>query len=55
MPYSIRKIPNKNCYQVKNTDTGKIHSKCTTKQKAEAQAKLLRAIDHGYVLKSKSK
>lgn len=53
MPYSIRKIPNKNCYQVKNIETGKIHAKCTTREKAIAQEKLLRAIEHGYKLKNK--
>jgi hypothetical protein len=31
-------------YQVKNTETGKIHAKGTTKEKAEAQARLLNAI-----------
>lgn len=35
-------------YAVKNMDTGKTHG-WTTKQKAEAQMRLLRAIDHGFI------
>ena len=46
MPYSIRKVRNKNCYQVKNTRNGKVHAKCSTKQNAEKQLRLLNAIDH---------
>lgn len=33
-------------YEVKNTETGKIHAKHTTKPLAEAQIHLLRAIEH---------
>jgi hypothetical protein len=45
MPYSIRKI-GKNKYQVYNTATGEIHSKGTTKKKAEGQFRLLQGV-HG--------
>jgi hypothetical protein len=48
MPYQIRKIKNHNLYSVKNINTGVIHSKETTKKKAEAQVKLLNAIDNGF-------
>ncbi len=48
MPYQIRKLPNRNCFRVKNTETGRIYSECTSRKKAEAQVKLLRAIDHGF-------
>ena len=44
MPFVIHKIPNKNLYQVRNSETGKIHSHGTTKKKAEAQVKLLHQI-----------
>jgi hypothetical protein len=51
MPVEVKKIRNQNLYpkgspryQVKNTETGKIHAKGTTKEKAEAQARLLNAI-----------
>jgi len=44
MPFSIRKV-GKNKYQVYNTATGEIHSKGTTKKKAEGQFRVLqRAI-----------
>jgi hypothetical protein len=47
MPFVVRKVRNKNCWQVKNADTGKVYSKCTSKEKAEAQIRLLRAITRG--------
>jgi len=43
MPYSIRKI-GKNKYQVYNTATGELHSKGTTKKKAEGQFRLLQGV-----------
>jgi hypothetical protein len=46
MPFIIRKVRNKDCWQVKNKDTGKIHAKCTTKKKAEAQLRLLNSWLH---------
>lgn len=51
MPYQIRKVRNKECYTVKNKDTGKIHAQCTTKVKAEKQVKLLHMVDHGMKLR----
>ena len=44
MPYSIRKVRNKNCYKVKNKKTGKVHAKCTTLEKAKRQVRLLHSI-----------
>lgn len=41
MPYKILKVRNKNCYKVVNKDTGHIHARCTTKDKAERQKRLL--------------
>jgi hypothetical protein len=41
MPYVVRKVRNKSCYQVKNPVTGKIHANCTTKAKAEAQVRVI--------------
>lgn len=46
--YVKRKLPRKNAYQVKNVDTGLVHSRATTKRKAESQIRLLNAIDHGF-------
>lgn len=37
MPYTLRKVRNKNCYSLKNKNTGKIYSKCTSKDKAKKQ------------------
>ena len=48
MPYSLRKLPNKNCYRVFNSKTKRVHSKCTSLAKAKRQIRLLQAIDHGF-------
>jgi hypothetical protein len=53
MPYSIRKVRNQECYTVKNIETGKIHSKCTTRKKAEGQVRLLQSIESGSYRPSK--
>lgn len=45
MPIIIKKLPNKSCFQVQNVRTKVIHAKCTTLKKAEAQKRLLNAID----------
>lgn len=47
MPFSIRKVPNKNCYRIRNTETGRVHSKCSTLENAKAQLRLLRGIEYG--------
>ena len=49
MPYTIRKVRNQDCYRVTNTETGRIHAYCTTRELAERQVRLLQAIDHGFV------
>jgi len=49
MPYVIRKVRNKDCYQVKNKVTGKVFAKCTTRERAEKQVRLLRGVEHGMV------
>ena len=47
MPYTMRKVPNKkNCYKVYNRKTKRVFAKCTTKEKAQKQMKLLRAIEN---------
>ena len=46
MPYTIRKVRNKSCYKVYNKKTKKIFSKCTTKQKAQKQIRLLNIIKY---------
>lgn len=45
MPYAIRKVRNEAKYKVVNIKTGEVHSKGTTKPKAEAQKRLLESIE----------
>lgn len=46
MPYTIRKVKNKNCYTVKNSVTKVLHAKCTSLEKAKKQVLLLKYIKH---------
>lgn len=45
MPYATRKVRGKNCYKVYNKKTKKVFSRCASKDNAEKQMKLLRAIE----------
>ena len=45
MPYKIQKVRNKNCYKVIAIKSGKLMSKCTTKEKAKKQVKYLYMLD----------
>jgi hypothetical protein len=51
MPYAITKVGR--AYQVKNKVTGKVHARHTTLAHAEAQVRLLEAIDHGFMPRKK--
>jgi hypothetical protein len=44
VPYQIRKTYKKNCYRVINKKTKKVFSKCTSRENAIKQDKLLRAL-----------
>jgi len=44
MPYTLRKVKNKSCYRVYNKKSRKTFSKCTSKENATKQLRLLRAI-----------
>ena len=46
MPYKTRKVRGKSCYRVTNKDNKKVFAKCTTKENAKKQMKLLRAIHY---------
>ena len=46
MPFKIRKMPNRNCYEVYKPKSGKKYAKCTTLKKAKKQVALLHAIEH---------
>jgi hypothetical protein len=45
MPYVMRKLPRLPFYRVMNKNTGKVYAKKSTKDKAEAQIRLLRATE----------
>ena len=51
MPYTIRKLPKKDLYRVTSTKTGRVASKGTTKKKAQAQVKLLYALNNPSFIK----
>lgn len=46
MPYSVRET--NGAYQVVDRETGKVHSRHTTKENAERQRRLLEGIRHGW-------
>jgi hypothetical protein len=45
MPYKIRKVYKQDCFKVYNPKTKKIYAKCTTRDKAKRQIRLLNAIE----------
>lgn len=45
MPYTIRKVRNKNCYSVRTTKSKRVMAKCSTKENAKKQVRLLRAME----------
>ena len=58
MPYTIRKVPGKNCYSVRRKGKGKgssLRSKCTTLEKAKRQVRLLYALEQPGFRKSRRK
>jgi hypothetical protein len=55
MPYILRKVRGKKCWQVKNKYTKKVFAKCSTEKNAKSQLRLLRAIEFNKSFKLKSK
>jgi hypothetical protein len=53
MPYAI--VKTEKGYGIKNTDTGMMHSKDTTHEKAMAQMRLLEGIKHHTIDKKTGK
>lgn len=47
MPYKIEHTSPK-CWSVINTDTKKVHSRCTTEAKAKSQMRLLYGVESGW-------
>jgi hypothetical protein len=56
MPYKMRKTNKKNCYRVYNAKTKKTFSKCSTRENAIKQLRLLRALqfNKNFVLRNRS-
>jgi len=54
MPYRSRKVRGKTCYRVTNKENKKVFAKCTTKENAMKQMKLLRAIQFNKKFKPNS-
>ena len=46
MPYGTRKVRGKSCYRVYNKDNKRVFSKCSTKENAKSQIRLLNAIQY---------
>ncbi len=42
----MRKVQRKPCYMVKNSKTKRVYSRCSTKDNAKKQLRLLRAIQY---------
>lgn len=55
MPYTIRKIPNKQCYRVSNSKSKKVFSKCASKENAQKQMKLLRGLQYNKTFRQQVK
>lgn len=57
MPYTIRKVNNKNCYRNMNKRTRKVFAKCSTHKKALLQLRLLHALqfNKNFVLRKRPK
>jgi hypothetical protein len=45
MPIKVRKVRGQDCYRVFNAETGDIYAKCTSRQEALAQKRLLEEKD----------
>jgi len=46
MPYKTRKVRGRNCYRVYNRNSKRVFAKCTSKENAIKQMRLLRAIEN---------
>ena len=44
MPWGIRKVRGRDCFRVTNLDTGRVKAFCTSREKTEAQVRLLRSF-----------
>jgi hypothetical protein len=46
MPYKTRKVRGKNCYRVFNRKSKRVFAKCTSRENADKQMRLLRAVEN---------
>ena len=46
MPYTLRKVRQQSCYRITNPKTKRVFAKCSTKQNATKQLRLLRALQY---------
>lgn len=53
MPYSIRKVPRRRCYRVTNRKSKKVMARCTSKEKAKKQVRLLLGLENNRVFAKK--
>ena len=54
MPYQIRKVTNRRCYKLYNSNTKKVFSKCGSKPNVQKQLRLLRALQYNKAFKPNS-
>jgi hypothetical protein len=55
MPYKSRKVRGKSCYKVTNKVNKKVFAKCTSKENAAKQMRLLRALQFNKNFKPNSR
>ena len=46
MPYTVRKVRGKPCFKVYNKKSKRVYSKCASRENAQKQLRLLRAIEY---------
>ena len=46
MPYTVRKVRGKTCFKVYNKKSKRVYSKCASRENAQRQLRLLRAIEY---------
>ena len=56
MPYTLKRTgKTRKCYQVVNTKTRRVFSKCSSKKNAQKQMRLLRAIQYNKNFRPRTK
>ena len=55
MPYTLRKVRNKSCYRIINPKTKRVFAKCSTKENATKQLRLLRALQYNKRFRARNK